>query len=684
MRYRAFVPCFLALALLPRLYGVEPTTGNQRPLAIEDLYSIESFRGMALSRDGTDLVSVRQWIDRRTGQERSSLWLTKKSRDSRQPLEVGEPDGRAPILSPDGRWIAFLSTRARPDGWKQTPPAPPQSDPATDVWLIPVAGGEAIPLAGPEKLHGRVFNDGFYGRLAFSPDGKRLAFVADDGKPAATDEERKSGVERVRVDQGEGYTGYGAAQVWVAQLDEKPGKCAATRIDRLTNDDVWYGDPQWSPDGRTLVVHANKTADRESVRYSINKNYDLLTIDVETKKQTQLTSGPGPEVSPRFSPDAKRIACLSIPRKGSHRDVFNLMVVTLSEGGARTEILFDHHGPDAEKPPHPAPSFPLPDDCWDGNGHLVYNAEAAVRTEMIRVELASSKGEPVRLDGTKPGVAGVAERIRRRQELQPDVPFLKDVVLGESRLVTWENEGLKLEGILTTPPTKTAKPPYRLVVYPHGGPHSRSTLGFDFTVQTFAAHGYAVFQPNFRGSSGYGQRFVDADRGDFGGGDMRDVLSGIDELVKQKIVDRERQFVYGISYGGFMTCWLVGHTNQFRAAVAQNAVTELNMMWALSDLKSWIEWEFGGRPWEVSEKLRRHSPLTYAPNVRTPTLVLHSRDDRRCPLPMGRAFYEALQGHDVPTEMIVYPDEGHGIRQPRHREDVLRRTLAWFEKHDKK
>jgi len=281
------------------------------------------------------------------------------------------------------------------------------------------------------------------------------------------------------------------------------------------------------------------------------------------------------------------------------------------------------------------------------------------------------------------GIQSVASRIQKRQELQPENRFFQEVLLGPSRVVTWENEGLPLEGILTTPPEGTAQSPYRLVVYPHGGPHSRSALGFDFTVQTFAAHGYAVFQPNFRGSSGYGQRFIDADRGDFGGGDMRDILSGIDALVNQKIVDRERQFVYGTSYGGFMTCWLVGHTNQFRAAVAQNAVTELNFMWSLSDLKSWIEWEFGGRPWEVAEKLRRHSPLTYAARVQTPTLVLHAREDRRCPLPMGRAFHEALKANRVATDMIVYPDEGHGIRQPRHRADVLKRTLAWFEQYDK-
>jgi dipeptidyl aminopeptidase/acylaminoacyl peptidase len=133
-----------------------------------------------------------------------------------------------------------------------------------------------------------------------------------------------------------------------------------------------------------------------------------------------------------------------------------------------------------------------------------------------------------------------------------------------------------------------------------------------------------------------------------------------------------------------MTTWLVGQTNRFRAAVAQNAVTDLTMMWCLSDIQSWTEWEFGGKPWEAPEKYRKHSPLTYADKVKTPTLILHSRDDRRCPLPMGQAYYQALKSRGVPTGLVIYHDEGHGIKDPRHRENVLRRVLDWFADHDKK
>lgn len=694
----------LVLVKLTCLSSAQQPASQKRLISIDDLYRLDWVRSPVLSPDGKRVVYVRNWIDPATKQERSSLWVAEGTAVQPRPLEEGEPDGRSPVFSPDGKWIAFLSTRPRPDGWEQTPATPPESDPATDVWIISAEGGEAVPLAGPEKPYGRVFNDGFYGRVVFSPSGKQLVFVADDGSDPRTPEEIAYDVYVLRPDQGEGYTGWGPAQVWLAELGELPkagaaqqaqhestraslttmGKLPPERIRRLTCDDVWYGDPQWSPDGRYVVVHANKTPDRESVRFSINKNFDLWMIDVQTSQQQQLSFGPGPDVSPRFSPDGRQLVCLSIPRKGSHRDVFNFTIITLGSAGPRSELLYDHHAPVADHPPHLPPAFPLPVECWDGTTHVVYNAERGVESPTMRVNLRTGIGATVDLAAADPNAPSIVGRMRRRAELTPPSNrFLAERYLSERRVFRWQNsEGMHLEGILTIPPPQAGSPPYKLLLYPHGGPHGRSGMGFDFTVELFAAHGYAVFQPNFRGSAGYGQAFIDADRADFGGGDMRDILTGIDRLVEQNLVRADKQFVYGISYGGFMTCWLVGHTRQFRAAVAQNAVTDLATMWGLSDLPSWTEWEFGGRPWEVPLLMRKHSPMTYVASVRTPTLVLHAREDRRCPVAMGIMFHKALASLGVPTEMVIYPHEGHNIQQPKHREDILRRTLEWFEKYE--
>src|SRR5581483_660950 len=260
---------------------------GKKPLQVEDLYRLDGPRSVVLFPDGKRAVYVRTCLDAARKHERNSLWLVDGSKENRRPLEPDEPDARAPVLSPDGKWIAFLSPRPRPAVWRPRPQTPPQSDPAVDVWLLPTAGGPAIPLAGPKKAHGRVFHDGFYGRVAFSHDSRRIHFVADDGSERRTSEEFANDVQIYRPDHGEGYTGYGPAQVWVAHLDISPMEFGAHRIERLTHDDVWYGDPQWSPDGKTLVVHANKTPDRESVRFSINKNFDLWAIDAATGKQWQ-------------------------------------------------------------------------------------------------------------------------------------------------------------------------------------------------------------------------------------------------------------------------------------------------------------------------------------------------------------------------------------------------------------
>ena len=555
--------------------------------------------------------------------------------------------------------------------------------------MISSDGGTAIPLAGPTKPYGRVFADAFYGNLAFSPDGERLVFVADDGQDPRSAEEREADVFVVRPDQGEGYTGLRPSQIWVARLTQAPGRQAAEQIDRLTHDEFWYGDPQWTTAGNSVIVHANRTSDQESARYSINKNYDLWELAVplaEDSSETedrrrpprQLTFGPGPEVSPRLSPDGKRLACLSCPRKGPHKDVFNLAIVSLGAADREPKVVFDHRADGADYRQQPSPLFPLPRRCWLGNTQILYQAHAGLdeRTVQANVELGELK---ILTAADDPRVASqqaaakfrIPSRAARPQRLSAG-----------NRDLTWKSpDGTQIEGVLITPHPEIAQPPYKLIVNPHGGPHHRASRGVSFNDQVFAAHGYAIFKPNFRGSTGYSLEFLDADRHDFGGGDMQDILSGVEKLIDDGLVDRSRQYVYGVSYGGYMTTWLVGQTKQFKAAAAQNAVTDLTMMWGLSDLQSWTEWEFGGRPWEVPDAMRRHSPLTFVGNVATPTLILHSEQDRRCPIAMGRAYYQSLLARGIPTQMVVYPGEGHGIRQPRHRADVLRRVLDWFERH---
>jgi dipeptidyl aminopeptidase/acylaminoacyl peptidase len=646
------------------------------PPQIADLYQTDAALDVVTLGDGKSAFYIRQRVDQATRSLKQSLW--KVDADGKAgAVEAGEPDVLSLTLSPDGKWLLILSTRPFAGGTPAFQPVPPYTDPAVDIWLMPVTGGSAIPLGGKGKPYGRVITDKFYGRVAFSSDGKRLLFVADEGLDPRTEAEIKNNVIVVREDQGEGYEGYGPAQIWVADLSESPADVAAAKITRLTPGDFWYGDPQWSPDGTFIVCHANRNAEQESARYSVNHNYDLWKITIRDKHIEQLTFGPGPEFSPRIAPDGRRLVCLSSPRfKGPHMDVFNLMVVDLHSQAATSHLVFDHHGKGADKPPHLAPTTPLPDQCWRDRQRVWFNAISGVK----------NLPQAVNLDAGPQAIEDPAPPAPARSRLIPaGNPGLGKRLHADDEVIHWSSfDGLEIEGVLTRPPASVAKPPFKLLVMPHGGPHHRATGGGGFDTQFFATRGYAVFQPNFRGSTGYGLKFLDADHNDFGGGDMKDILTGIDFLVKAGIADRERQFVYGVSYGGYMTSWLVGQTTQFRAAVAQNAVTDLNVMWHLSDLQSWTEHDMSGMPWDVPERMRAHSPLTFASKVRTPTLILHSLNDRRCPVAMGRMFHRALKENGVDTQMVIYPDEGHPIKQLLHREDVLTRVLDWFERHDKK
>ncbi len=646
------------------------------PPQISDLYKTDLALDVVTLADGKSAFYIRHRFDEKTRKVKQSLWKVDAAGNA-GAVEPGEPDVLSLRLSPDGRWLVLLSTRPFDDGTPAFSSVPPYTDPAADIWFFPVAGGKAIPLGGKGKPYGRVITDRFYGRVSFSPDGKQLLFVADEGLDPRSEAEKKNNVIVVREDQGEGYEGYGPTQIWVADLAPAPDGLAASRITRITPGDFWYGDPQWSPDGSYLVCHANRNPEQESVRYSINHNYDLWKFPLADPRPEQLTFGPGPEFSPRISPDGKRLVCLSSPRyQGPHMDVFNLMVVDLTTSPAKARLVFDHHGKGADIPPHLAPVNPLPDQCWRDSRRVWFDAIDGVKNLTQAVDLDA--GAQAIADTPPPGPA--------RSPLIPrNSPEIGKRLRAEDEVVHWKSfDGLEIEGILTRPPASVAKPPFPLLVMPHGGPHYRVTSGAGFDTQFFATRGYAIFQPNFRGSTGYGLNFLDADHQDFGGGDMQDILTGIEFLVKEGIADRNRQFVYGVSYGGYMTSWLVGQTTQFRAAVAQNAVTDMNAMWHLSDLQSWTEHDLGGKPWEVPDRMRKLSPLTYANNVRTPTLILHSVNDRRCPVAMGRMFYRALRENGVETQLVLYPDECHLIRQLPHREDVLTRVLAWFEKHDQR
>jgi dipeptidyl aminopeptidase/acylaminoacyl peptidase len=260
-------------------------------------------------------------------------------------------------------------------------------------------------------------------------------------------------------------------------------------------------------------------------------------------------------------------------------------------------------------------------------------------------------------------------------------PQLKEVRLADTEVVRWKGaDGWDIDGVLVKPAGYQAGRRYPLILEPHGGPHGRQGVDFNPTWQYFAARGFMVLAPNFRGSGSYPQAFIDADRNDWGGKDFIDIMSGVDYVVNAGLADPDRMGVEGWSYGGFMTSWIIGHTDRFKAAVPGAAVTNLQSFYGTTDIQRFIEWEFFGFPWDNAQAIRDHSPITFAPKAKTPTLILHGEADVRVPIEQGEQLYMTLKKIGTTVQMVGYPREGHGLREPAHRRDRIQRTLEWFER----
>jgi dipeptidyl aminopeptidase/acylaminoacyl peptidase len=277
--------------------------------------------------------------------------------------------------------------------------------------------------------------------------------------------------------------------------------------------------------------------------------------------------------------------------------------------------------------------------------------------------------------------AGVNDKPRRLTDFNRELASLD---LGRTESVSWDGpDGFKQNGVLTYPPGYTAGRKYPMVLYIHGGPMGASTEGWSIVPQLFAAQGWIVFQPNYRGSDNMGDKFQSAVVNDAGDGPGRDVMSGVDVLKKRGLIDESRMAVSGWSYGGYMTAWLTAHYHGWKAAVAGAAVTDWFDWYNLADLNVWAGFGLGGSPWKNDNAANywKQSPMAYAHKIRTPTLILSTTGDPRVTVTQSYKLYHALKDNDVPVQFIVYPTGGHFPPDPVHRRDVRRRWIGWIAKH---
>ena len=572
------------------------------------------------------------------------IWMLNiRSRELRQFTNSSKSE-YSPRWSPDGKTLAFLSDR------EESP----------QIYLMASDGGEAARLTTTGKSGVRSF--------AWSPDGKQLAFLAADSKSEAEEKKEKDKDDARVVDRDDKR-----ARLWLIEVESKKTR-------QLTSGSWEISEAQWFPQGDRLVISA--TDHPESDQYT-NRIFSIMAADGQMK---ELAVPRGQFGAVRLSPDGKSLTYLAarvdgptphdlyfgpieggVPRNltGSSLDrpVSNAIwrqdgsILVVSQIGSRSQFcVIAKDGKITVMPGSevsPTPSFDTK------AGLLAFVGESA--TEAPELWLANGEGNP--------------EKVTRFNERWSKVPVIKP-----ERIRYKSFDGTGIEALLLKPPGYVEGTKVATVVLVHGGPTGVWSESFEPWGQLLAARGYAVFYPNIRGSTGYGHRFLEMNRADWGGGDFKDVMAGVDFLIGRGIADPNRLGIGGWSYGGYMAAWAITQTNRFKAAVSGAGMSDLATEFGTEDGPAYDEWFFG-LPYEKPEGFAKSSPMTYIKNARTPTLILHGENDRTDPIGQSQMLHRALKRYGVESEFVVYPREPHGLQEEKHLIDRLNRIVRWFDAH---
>ena len=641
----------------------------------EDIVGLRELSGTTISPNGKWAAFVRTVpiLESEKSEHRGHIWLVPT--DGGEPFQLtnGLNGDSNPQWAPDSTRLAFVSKRGNDK---------------TQIWVIPITGGEAKQLT-------HVSNGA--SNPQWSSDGKRIAFLREEADSEVEEKRKKAKDDRIVM----GIDDFEQQHLWMIEVEvlddeselrfsltEKRAEEGASvdKSQRLTVGDFHVSEPCWSPDGNQIVFIATPSPKADDTMF----NGTVHVVDIETKNVQKLTAHAGGESSPRWSPDGDQIAYLHSPAGYGQKDLH----IISAKGGASTNLTAIQLDRNADLP------------VWSPDGETLY----FIAMDRVRWQLYSTSkiaGEirqitrgdcvigEISIDGdgdtfmcTRSELYASADvyvgsihtgEMKRLTKLNPQI---ENFALGEVRVIQWQSsDGLEIEGLLCLPVGYEAGKNYPLIVEPHGGPRSSRDLGFKPTWHYFSGEGFAYFAPNFRGGDGYGNDFATANYNDWGGGDYQDIMTGVDFLIKQGIADPDRLIVGGSSYGGYMTGWVITHTDRFKAACNVCGVINLVSFYAQTDIPSFMALYFAGPPSEDLELYRERSPISHVDRVQTPTLILHGEEDIRVPLPQSEEFYAGLKAVGVETVFVKYPREGHSIGEPRHQLDMLKRQLAWYNRY---
>jgi dipeptidyl aminopeptidase/acylaminoacyl peptidase len=658
-------------------------------MTAEDLYAFHFLTDAQLSPDGGRVAfAVRTVTPERDGY-RSAIWLVPfDGAAAATRITAGPGQDTLPRWSPDARTLAFVSDRAAPGGTTDGKKRKPKN-----IFVLSLDGGEARQLTS--------FDDDC-GDVAWSPDGRRIAFTVKDAKPGGADDDAAPRVyERMRYKTDEGYlSDQRRRHIWLVEA-------AGSEPRRLTDGDWDDTQPSWSADGALIAYVSNRTDDREK-----NTVADIHIAGV-TGGGWRVTDGVGSYGNPRFSPDGAQIACYGVAKAigSSAKNVHLFMFPSRGDGTGRDLLRgWDRTVGSVVMSDVRAQVHTLP-PTWSADGTRVIfvgsdqgcanvysvpesggevRAETLGAHQVVSLSLASDtrRFACVFSHATCPGDVAAGELgkgLRCLTDLNGDLMRTRHITPPE-RVEFKGADGWMVEGWLMKPRGFDAAKKWPLVLEIHGGPHSTYGNGFFHEFQVLTGRGYGVLYTNPRGSHAYGEKFSTACVGDWGGKDYEDLMAGVDHALASGWVDEKQLYVTGGSYGGFMTNWIIGHTTRFRAAATQRSISNNVSAFGTSDI-GWHFWEHEmgqATPWSNAAKLIERSPLTYVPKVKTPLLILHAERDLRCPIEQAEQFFIALRWHGVETTFVRFPEDNHDLTRggkPRNRVEHAKRIADWFDAH---
>ena len=627
--------------------------------AVDDFYAIPTYREVAISPDGTHVAWVKTAHENGPSARSSTIHVVERAARGAEPRRITARTGEAPLPAASERGIAWS-----PDG-------------GSLAFLSDAREAKQLQLHVYNRATGAVTQltsrRGYWKNPVYSPDGRTIAVLFTENASRPT-----GAVEAIPLPTGLVDTTVETQRIALVDV-------ASHDVRIVSPPDMYVYEHSFSPDGKQMAAIAAR-GHGESQWWVA----ELHVLDVASGAFRSLYKPPRQIAVPRYSPDGAHIAVLGglMSDEGSHGgDIF---LVSTQSGEARNLT------PDRKSTPTwlswvPGSGRLLFTEIVQGSAAIASLDPGSGRTETLHQadETWSSRGSGLSLSVANDGKTIAAERQSFAQaedvvagpigacEALTQTGNAAKPWWGRAESLRWPSDGRQIQGWLVHPREVDPKKKYPLVVNVHGGPAGAVTPGFKESA-LFGREGYFVFFPNPRGSFGQGAAFTAANVKDFGHGDLRDILAGIDEAAKTAPIDKEKLAITGWSYGGFMTMWAVTQTKRFRAAAAGAGIANWQSYYGQNEIREWMIPYFGASVYDDPAVYAKSSPMQYIKRVSTPTLVLVGDSDGECPAAQSFEYFRALKAVGVDTQLMVYPREGHRLMNPEHRRDRVLRTVQWF------